>query len=725
MKQLLTTFMICLACLPGLAQKVTNISGQVTDAKGQPIIGANVYLDGVYDGASTNLEGQFAFTTSQQDTLTIMASFMGYKTHQQAIVLGQQPQVILSITLKEVINKIDGVVITAGAFEASDERKAVQLKPMDIVTTAGALGDVFGAMTTLPGTTTVGESGRLFVRGGEGREAQTFIDGMLVPRPFEATVNNVPTRGRYSPMLFKGTMFSTGGYSAEYGQALSSALVMTSKDEPEQTQTDIAVMAVGAGVERQVKKATESWSIAANYQNLAPLFNLVQQDFDWGHAPESYNGHLVWRKKLANGGRLKTMVFYDHDNFELTQEDIRRETGHVKVNLANHNAYANTSYRQVIGNQWSVKAGVSAAYDKQAIDLDLDNLREQQYDLHAKAVLNYDGSERLSFRFGSEVLMRDFEQLYADASLAETFDLSYTNTLSAGFAEADVYLSNKLVLRGGLRGEHASVINKAMLSPRLSMAWKTAENTQLSVAWGMFGQLPEHGVYRVTRNLTFERAQHYIINYQVQKNKRTFRAEAYYKKYTDLVQFNSDDPFALRWANNNGHGYAKGIDLWWRDRKTIKNGDYWVSYSFLDSRRHYRDFPAEAVPTFVARHSLSIVYKHFVPGIKSQVGFAWNVASGRPYENPNTEGFNNERTMAYNALNLNMAYLYRQHIIVYASVSNVLGRNHVFNYRYANQPDATGIFAEQPIGQAARRFAFVGLFITLSDSKNTNQLNNL
>jgi hypothetical protein len=34
-------------------------------------------------------------------------------------------------------------------------------------------------------------------------------------------------------MLFKGTVFSTGGYSALYGQALSSALILESIDLPE------------------------------------------------------------------------------------------------------------------------------------------------------------------------------------------------------------------------------------------------------------------------------------------------------------------------------------------------------------------------------------------------------------------------------------------------------------------------------------------------------------
>ena len=122
------------------------------------------------------------------------------------------------------------------------------MKPLDIVTTAGAAGDFVAALQTLPGTTTVNEDGRLFVRGGDATETQVFIDGLRVFQPFNATANNIPTRGRFSPFLFKGITFSTGGYSAEYGQALSGVLLLNTTDLPDQEKTDISIMSVGGGV---------------------------------------------------------------------------------------------------------------------------------------------------------------------------------------------------------------------------------------------------------------------------------------------------------------------------------------------------------------------------------------------------------------------------------------------------------------------------------------------
>ena len=212
----------------------TTVKGSIKDNKGETVPGANIYIKDSFDGTSSKADGSFSFETFEEGEHILVVSFIGYKTLEQQIEL--KGQILnLSLVMKEAINKLDGVTITAGAFEASDVKKVTVLKPLDIVTTASAAGDIMGAINTLPGTATVGESGRLFVRGGEGYETKVFIDGLEVRNAFGAQAPNLPTRGRFSPFLFKGTTFSTGGYSSEYGQALSSALVHNSNDLAEKT----------------------------------------------------------------------------------------------------------------------------------------------------------------------------------------------------------------------------------------------------------------------------------------------------------------------------------------------------------------------------------------------------------------------------------------------------------------------------------------------------------
>ena len=81
----------------------------------------------------------------------------------------------MNIRLKEAFNQMNAVTITVGTFEASDKKQAVTITSLDMMTTAGAAGDVYGGLQSLPGTTTNGESGSLFVKGGDSEESQTYI----------------------------------------------------------------------------------------------------------------------------------------------------------------------------------------------------------------------------------------------------------------------------------------------------------------------------------------------------------------------------------------------------------------------------------------------------------------------------------------------------------------------------------------------------------------------
>src|SRR5690606_36752917 len=152
------------------------------------------------------------------------------------------------------MSTLDAVVITAGSFHACDKARFTVLKPLDIVTTAGSAGDINAALQKLPCSQQVGECGRLFVLGSVAGSTQTFVDGLRVSQPYTASAQNLPSRGRFSPFLFSGISFSTGVYSAEYGDALSSVLVLDTRNEVEEDKTEISLMTVGVGLGH-----TEKW----------------------------------------------------------------------------------------------------------------------------------------------------------------------------------------------------------------------------------------------------------------------------------------------------------------------------------------------------------------------------------------------------------------------------------------------------------------------------------
>jgi hypothetical protein len=718
MKNIFILFFL-LATMEAVSQ--TTISGTVADERGEKIPGANVSLEGFYDGTSSAVDGSFSFTTQERGVANLVVSFVGYQRLVQAVRLEKKP-IVLALVLREEISQLDAVTISAGSFTAGEEKRRTILKAVDIATTAGATADIAGALNTLPGTTKNGESGRLFVRGGDSNETRTFIDGMAVYNAYGPSAPNTPGRGRFMPFMFKGTSFSTGGYSAEYGQALSSALVLNSKDKAELNQTDIGLLSVGADVAHTQVWDRSSITGKVQYTNVRPYFGLIDQRVDWINMPASIEGSAAYRTEVGKDGLLKLYSNFNHSNFTLRNHDVADPTLAQTIELSNSYGYGNAAYRQSIGTDWVLRGGLSYNYNLNDYRVDDVPLQEKEQGVHAKAVAEHSISDRVEVRFGSEMIQRNYSANKQDEKTAALLTQGFDETISGSFVEVEAYANKHLVAKPGVRAEFNMLTGRWQIDPRVSLAYRPRKNGQFSFAYGTFHQSVQNQYLRVNNALGAERAEHFILNYQLMSNNRTFRIETYYKKYDQLVRFVNGDAMQL---NNTGFGYAKGVELFWRDNQTLKNVDYWISYSYLDTERDYLNYTRSAMPSFAATHNFSFVYKHFITAIRSQVGFTYSYSTGRPYYNPNNLLFNGDRTPYYEDLSLNVSYLPKNWLIIYASCTNLTGRDNIFGYTYSATPDAGGVYASRAVRQPAPHFIFLGVFITLSKNKGVNQLPNL
>ena len=698
------------------------ISGKIVDEKGKPISGANVYIEGTYDGASSDESGDFSFETYTKGSQILVVSFLVFETSKTSIDVANFKN--KTIKLKDNINALDAVVITAGTFEAGGKAKVSVLKPLDIVTTAGSAGNIIAALQTLPGTQNVGEDGRLFVRGGDASETQTFVDGIRVSQPYGASAQNLPTRGRFSPFLFSGISFSTGGYSAEYGEALSSVLLLNTQDEPDQNKTEISLMTVGLGVGNTQKWNKSSLSVNASYINLAPYQAAIKQNVDWNKPFQSLSGETVYRYNF-NNGILKLYAAFDSSKFDINQENINAPEK-IRVDLNNNNFYFNSSYKGVFGANWQITSGLSYGYSTNKIKLDLDNVANDENAAHLKLKFRKSFSDRIKLSFGADYYITKFDEEYNPKNGSSAL-LGYNSNIAAVFTETDVFFSKKLAAKVGFRFSNNSLLDENVIAPRISLAYKIAKSSQFSLAYGDFTQTPKSDYIKYSKFYQFEseKASHYILNYQYNKNGKTLIAEAYYKDYSNLVKYDTPSVQYNSLFSNNGSGYAKGIDLFWRDGTSLKNLEYWISYSYIDSQRDYKNFPTQATPSFIATNSLSLVTKYWIGDWKSQIGFTNSFSTGRPYNDPNETQFMNGKTKSYNNLSFNWAYLLSQQKILYFSVSNVLGTQNVYGYDYAKNPNSSGVYNRTAITPTADRFFFVGFFWTISNNKNDNQLKNL
>jgi hypothetical protein len=724
----------------------TVIKGEVKDPKGRILAGASISIKNSYDGTVSDSTGKFKFTSFEKGSQLLVISFVGSKTQEIPVDLKGE-EIDQTVVLKEEISELKAVVITAGSFEANDKKRGTVLRSLDIATTAGANADISATIQTLPGAQKVGEQEGLFVRGGSAEEARIFIDGSSVNNFFFSSVPGIAQRGRFSPFLFSGTVFSSGGYSALYGQALSSVLALESIDLPEQSeaQAGISPIFLSGGFQQLGKGKKSSYGMSYSFTHLALYQKLVPQAPDFFKAPQFHNIDANFRIKTKRGGMIKAYAYFNAGELALRRPSLDSIGLKNAFSLTNYNVFGNISYRQPLGNGWKLQAtgGISYNLDQignevqnqqnqkvpntgiTAIDFAQFNVNQTQRMWQIRSVLEKKLSGINAIRFGGEV-WRNTDTVITKFETGK-FENRWVDVYTAFFAESDIFLSNEWALRPGLRVERSSILAKANIAPRVSLSYKIAAQSQMSIDYGVFYQTPERRFIANPNDLGFLRADHYIFTYQHLSRDYTFRTQLYYKDYKNLLQ---TDAAIRQGVSIDGSGYAKGLELFWRDRKTLPGLDYWISYTYLDTKREFQNYPFAVQPPFAATHSGSFVFKKFWVKKMFGVNWSWNWSTGRPYFDPNRpqNEFMSDRTIPFHSHNFSMNWLPKigkANSVVVVGINNVFNQNQIFSYNFSSRVRGNDgrLISEAVIPPAPRSF-FIGLFLSWGVDRTQENINN-
>ena len=736
MKTRIFTLLFTFAFTFTLIAQIT-ISGKVLGRNNKPLKDVSVTLKDTYDGATTDETGNYKFATSEKGSQILIFSHPKFIEIEKSIQI-EDKNLILNAELKESVSEIDAVVISAGSIEASDKKRATTLlTPIDVYTTAGANGQISSALETLPGVQKVGESEGLFVRGGTGTETKFFMDGNLVNNYFGNSVPGIKAMDRLNTSLFKGNVFSSGGYSAVYGQALSGVLALESIDLPERNAADFGISPIFAsgGIQRVNQEKTHSYGISLGYSNLELMQKILKFNTDFEKAPQSFGGNGNFRIKTSRGGFIKYYGSYDTSSMKLSSPNLDDENSSDKINQNGKNTFHSLSYREKFG-RYTLNLGSSYTFNQNILhfsNIDQNGTSQFNNDIDSKG--NYFNAKALmerklfkisAVRAGIELNTTKEETWVSIAQKKYEF----RDDITSLFAETDLGISNDLSLKIGARAENSSSINHWNFSPRFAMAYRISKEWTSSLAYGTFFQNPESRFFTENYQPNYQRADHYIFQVQRAADGRSLRLETYYKKYQDLIKTTTDfyRPIAL---NNNGSGYAKGVELFWRDKKSLKNIDYWVSYSYLDSKRDYLNYTESLFPNFAAKHTLSVVAKKFVTNWKTGFNISYNYNSGRPYynfvtENGNTVLKNQGFVKDYQAVNFSLNYLpnlgkkdARAFTVLVLSINNVLGTKNEFGYNFSSNG-----LKSRAIVPPTNTFVFIGAFISFGTDRTQEAINN-
>lgn len=738
LRSLLLSSLLLVAAV-GHAQ--TKISGTVLDEKEKPIRGASVYLDNTIDGGTSDSLGAFSFTTTETGNQTIVASEVSHEKGGLPIVIaGDVTGIVLHLKANKA-HEMDAVVITAGSFDASNEKSKTVLKPLDIVTTAGANADVVKAIEMLPGTQKTSTDNGMFIRGGDASEAAILVDEMVVQNAFFSGPPGMSTRSRFGAFQYQGVSFSSGGYSARYGQALSGVLELVSTDVADKSTVNLGVNMAGLYASGTKKWKNSSLDIGGNYTNLSPFYGIASTNYKFYDVPVGGGGNLRYVWKPNKNGILKVSLSGSYfssgiaipNSYAAIPDSMIADstTRHFKglgdnINYVTKDQYyySNVSYKQLIKDKYSIYTAASYSLDKTNnkfgdVPIDQDDHRAQVR-VEAKDYF----TSRLNLLVGS-----DIQNFGTKKTFYNTFKQSFEETQLGVYTELEWTPMNAIAIRPGVRYEHSTLLDVDKIAPRISMAIKTGKNSQASLAGGVFYQDPGN-YYLISgfNKLGMQKAIHYIANWQYSKGDRILRLEAYYKKYDDLVRepinaynftgFNNLTPYSV--VDNSGYGYAQGMELFFRDKKSIKNVDYWISYSYIDTKRKNGSYLAEATPTFISDHNLNVVGKYFVNKWQTNFSVTYSYASGRPYYDPTkpAEPFLSQHTPDYHNLALAVAYLHtfgKWFTVFYISVDNVTDQRNIFGYRYVYKN--AGVPDKQAIVPPLYRTVFFGVNMSLTQFK--------
>lgn len=200
------------------------ISGRVTDENNEPLIAANVLIDGTNQGAATNIDGYYSILNVRPGTYKISFRYIGYQSQVISNVnVNSDRTTELNVKLKSEI--IEGEVVTIVAkkpvveFNQTSSVKNVSSEDIKALPVQ-SLSDIVNLQAGSVQTT----DGEFHMRGGRGGEIQFQVEGISINNPF----NNQASLSLDRSIIEEVAVVS-GTFDAKYGQAMSGIVNTTLK----------------------------------------------------------------------------------------------------------------------------------------------------------------------------------------------------------------------------------------------------------------------------------------------------------------------------------------------------------------------------------------------------------------------------------------------------------------------------------------------------------------
>ena len=221
------------------------IQGLVTDENNEPLEFVSVRIDGTAIGATTGLDGKYTISAPEADTIRVIFSCIGYEESKRRL-LSPAGDVTVNVKMQPKSYQLQGVEVTDIQKQTGSLQK-INPNSGKLAPDASG-GSVEGLLSTIAGVSTGNEmSSQYNVRGGSYDENLVYINGIEVYRPQLVSSGQQEGLSIINPDMVGSIGFSTGGFSAKYGDKMSSVLDITYK-QPESFEGAVSASLMGGSL---------------------------------------------------------------------------------------------------------------------------------------------------------------------------------------------------------------------------------------------------------------------------------------------------------------------------------------------------------------------------------------------------------------------------------------------------------------------------------------------
>lgn len=534
-----------MAGLVTMAQSFT-LKGKVSDDEGNALELVTVSCLEQAAVTMTNLKGEFSMTLHSADSVVVKFSMVGYQPRTRVL---RNPRTTQTLQIQMHAMELSEVVVEEKRRQ-TDAMEQIDLKDLQAAPSVSG-NAVEELIQQQAGVSTHNElSSQYNVRGGSFDENSVYINNVEVYRPLLIRSGQQEGLSIINPDMVESVGFSTGGFSAKYGDKMSSALDITYK-RPMRFEASATASLLGGSAyvgygTRGKKHQTFSMSHGLRYKTNRYLLGSLETSGEYRPNQLDYQTYMVYKPNRRWTIDLLGNISENHYNFKPTDRETSfgtmEDTKSFKVYFDGQEKdifrtlFGTASITRHLTDSASIKLLWSAFYTKEQECYDIqgqywlddtksaDNLGVGTYAEHARNYLtanvqsiklmyqrqlrNHDIEAGLTYKWehieeqSREYEMRDSSG-YSIPHTSNRLDLIYTlsskNDMNSQRVEGYIQDAFKwhrgetfFKLNFGVRFAHWSFNKETIVSPRVSLAIVPGKNPNLTYrfATGLYYQAP-------------------------------------------------------------------------------------------------------------------------------------------------------------------------------------------------------------------------------------------